>query len=878
MSTALIAGCGGGGRDPILGVGGVAVLAPTVIAVTPAPDAVGVTVDNPSITATFSEAMQPLVGSASFVVTCSGACSSPIGTVALDASQRVATFSLAAGTSLSPSTTYTATITGARSQASGLPLDQPYVWTFSTGVRPMVSSTQPATSSAGTTGVAVTTAISAVFTDDIQPSTLTASTFTLACAAPCTAPSGTVSYTAATRTGTFTPSTSLAAGTTYTVTVTKAVTNLVGSALAGNQAAATVASDYVWTFTTAATVVTPPPPNPSPPTVTATAPVANATGVAPNNTVINAQFSEPVAPITGSASFTVTCAAPCSNPSGTVSLDSSNRIATYTLTASTSLQASTLYTATVTGAKSLATGLTMAAPYVWQFTTGAAPDTTRPRVTVTQPATSTPGPTANVATNTAISAVFTEDMAPATITASSFTVTCASSCTSPAGSVSYAVGTRMAVFTPTAVLAAGTTYTVTITTAATDLAGNALAGNQAALPAASNYVWQFTTTAAAPPPPAANITVTSTSPASGATAVCPSASINASFNVPSGTRLDPNTVTTATFTVTGPGPAFSPVAASSVLLDSATGLIATFTPQAALSTGTTYVATIVGDANGVKDLATPANTMVGNYTWTFTVGPATGNCLQPVSLGSASTFGDYGGSAGMTNQGLQTIINGDIGTTGASTTVTGFHDAGTGCTYTETTLNMGLVNGTIYTAAPPPTPSCPSEGTATTYSIAQKAGADALQAYNTLAALPPGPDPGAGSLAGLVLAPGVYTSAAGSFTIQGSDLTLDAQGNANAVWVFQMATSLTVGGPGAAFPQNVNLVNGAQAKNVFWQVGTAATINAAGGGTFSGTVISQTGVVVSTAGNNSIVTINGRALSVGASVTLVNTVINVPAP
>jgi hypothetical protein len=93
-----------------------------------------------------------------------------------------------------------------------------------------------------------------------------------------------------------------------------------------------------------------------------------------------------------------------------------------------------------------------------------------------------------------------------------------------------------------------------------------------------------------------------------------------------------------------------------------------------------------------------------------------------------------------------------------------------------------------------------------------------------------------------------------------------------------MATSLTVGGPGAAFPQNVNLVNGAQAKNVFWQVGTAATINAAGGGTFSGTVISQTGVVVSTAGNNSIVTINGRALSVGASVTLVNTVINVPAP
>jgi len=114
--------------------------------------------------------------------------------------------------------------------------------------------------------------------------------------------------------------------------------------------------------------------------------------------------------------------------------------------------------------------------------------------------------------------------------------------------------------------------------------------------------------------------------------------------------------------------------------------------------------------------------------------------------------------------------------------------------------------------------------------------------------------------------------------IQGGSLTLDAQGNANATWVFQMASSLTVGGPGAAFPSSIVLANGAQAKNVFWQVGTAATINAGGGGTFQGTIISQAGAAISTAGAAAITTINGRVLSLGASVTMVNTVINVPAP
>ena len=130
----------------------------------------------------------------------------------------------------------------------------------------------------------------------------------------------------------------------------------------------------------------------------------------------------------------------------------------------------------------------------------------------------------------------------------------------------------------------------------------------------------------------------------------------------------------------------------------------------------------------------------------------------------------------------------------------------------------------------------------------------------------------------MTLAPGVYTARAGSFLIEGGNLTLDAQGDANAVWVFQMATTLTVGGPGAAAPQSIILAGNAQPKNVFWQVGSAAIVNAGGGGTMVGTIISQAGSVFSTAGNIAPVALNGRALSLGASVTMVNTVITVPAP
>ena len=233
------------------------------------------------------------------------------------------------------------------------------------------------------------------------------------------------------------------------------------------------------------------------------------------------------------------------------------------------------------------------------------------------------------------------------------------------------------------------------------------------------------------------------------------------------------------------------------------------------------------------------------------------------SLGLAASFAVFGGGAGITNQGTGTAITGDMGTTGASTMITGFHSST--FSYAETPLNVGAVNGNVYTNAP--------EGTPDTFAYATTAAADALIAFNDLASRPDGIDPGAGQLGGLTLVSGVYKAASGAFLITGSDLTLDAQGNADAVWIFQMASSLTVGTPVA--PSSVILVNGAQASNVYWQVGSAATINGAGGGSMVGTIIANAGMTFSTAGNATLTILNGRALGLFAAVTMVNTVINV---
>lgn len=583
------------------------------------------------------------------------------------------------------------------------------------------------------------------------------------------------------------------------------------------------------------------------PTVTAVAPLNNATGVPVNNTIITAEFSEPMAPITGTASFTVTCAAPCASPTGTVTLDGTGRIATFTTAAS--LTASTLYTATVTGAKSLATGLALASPYVWHFTTGLGLvlDTTKPRVTLTVPATTTPGPTPNVPTNTAITAAFTEDMAPATINGTSFTLT-GPGVTPVAGTVTYAVGTAIATFTPAAPLLAATTYTATIkgtgATPATDLAGNALAGNPATPSTASDYVWTFTTAAAAP---AGNITVLSTNPAAGATTSCSGAgsSVSATFTVPSGLRMDPLTVTSGTFTVTGPG--LTVVTAASVTLDVATGTIATFTPLAPLQSGVLYTATIKGGPTGVKDLAVPtANTMAADKIWTFT--PSATVCVAPISLGVAAPFA-IASAAGVTNTATAPLshIDGNVVLDPTATCNAVAVDAVGGfgaCGGSAPTIN-GTVISPLYPDAGVTSGAIKAALNATYLSLmpANLPGATVL-GCGTIGT-GGGAGAGIGCAGNATLPPGIYISATASTIGVTGVLTLDAQGDPNAQFIFQAPSALTTaaGAPGVPGSQIV-LINGAKASNVWWQVGSSATIGTYA--IFQGNILADTSITMGT--------------------------------
>jgi hypothetical protein len=580
------------------------------------------------------------------------------------------------------------------------------------------------------------------------------------------------------------------------------------------------------------------------PTVTATSPTAAATNVA-TNARVSATFSADMNPASLSdTSFTVVNTALGTPVVGTLTYSAAGRTAVFT--PNTALAINSQFTATITTGATNAAGNALASDYVWTFDTGAIADATRPTVLLTVPAAGA----SNVANNSKITAVFSEDMDASTITGTSFTVTNTTLGAAVAGTVSYAAAARTATFTPPAgTLANNALFTATITTAATDLAGNALAGTPAALPNASDHVWTFTSGAVSDTTPP---TVTIINPVDGTGGLCLTKAVSATFSEP----MDPATISATTLQVTAGGVAVS----GSVTYDAATRQ-ARFLPAAAagFAAGTAFVATVKSGNLGVKDLA--GNPLASDRVWNFSTGNQA--CITAVNLRSAASFGGFGGSAGVTNSGINTVVNGNLGTTAACTLITGFHDAVN--VYTQTTLNVGAVNGTVYCAPPAP-------GTTTTMAIAAQARADALAAYNDLAAMPPGSDPGAGELGGLVLPSGVYTSAGGTFGITTGDLTLDAQGDANAVWVFQSAAALTVGL--SATPRHVLLINGAQARNVFWQVGSAARIE--DGSVMVGTIIAPAGVTISTAGQTAQTTLTGRAIGLTASVTMVNTTIVAP--
>jgi hypothetical protein len=200
-----------------------------------------------------------------------------------------------------------------------------------------------------------------------------------------------------------------------------------------------------------------------------------------------------------------------------------------------------------------------------------------------------------------------------------------------------------------------------------------------------------------------------------------------------------------------------------------------------------------------------------------------------VPLGTAANFAVLAGST-ITNTG-PTTINGNLGLS-PGTSVTGFPP--------------GQVNGTIHAAD----------------SAALQAQADLTAAYNDAAAQPATATIPT-ELGGTTQTPGVYDSAAGTFGITGT-LTLDAQGDPNAVFIFQAASTLIT-----AAASNVNLVNGAQASNVFWVVGSSATLGTSSA--LQGSILALTSITVTTGA-----TINGRALARNGAVTLDTDTITAP--
>jgi len=553
------------------------------------------------------------------------------------------------------------------------------------------------------------------------------------------------------------------------------------------------------------------------PKVIATSPIDGATNV-PLNQKITATFNEEINAQTLTAtSFTI---------SGTSAIAGSIVYAgtVVTFTPNANLTPNTTYVGKITTYVKDLTGNALQEDFIWSFSTGA---TLQPIVVSTSPTNNE----TDVVVNKIVSATFNMPMSASSITASSFTLK--QGTTPVAGSVTYSGNT--AFFAPTATLNPNTIYTATITSNVQNSVGTALA---------SNYVWTFTTGITVAPK------VISTNPSMNQIGVPLNQIVTAVFDMP----MNPITITSSTFTLKEGA---TPIAGTISYI----GTTATFTPNADLSSNTNYTATITTGAK--NNAGTP---IAANYVWNFT----TLNTANGPNLGTAAQFGAFGGNAGITNQGLNTVINnGGIGTTAASTLITGFHDAT--AIYTETPLNVGNVTGGIFTAPPMP-------GTATSFSIATQGLADATATYLSIspAALPGGTDPGAGELGGLTLAPGIYQSASGTFKITNGDLTLDAQGNPNALWIFQTAAGLTVGIAGPNGAKSVLMINGAQPKNVFWYVGSAATINAAGGGIMVGTIIANSGVTLSTAGNAAQTVLNGRAISLIASVTMVNTTINIP--
>lgn len=527
------------------------------------------------------------------------------------------------------------------------------------------------------------------------------------------------------------------------------------------------------------------------PEVISTDPVNGATSVALNKT-ITATFNEVMnASTINSSSFIVM--AGTTAVSGTVTYAGT----TASFTPAALLAPNTVYTGRITTAAKDVSGNALQQDYVWSFSTS-----TIPTVIANDPLNLATG----VVLNKVITATFSEAMLASTITAAS-TITLRQGTTVIPGTVAY-TGTT-ATFTPSSNLIAGTVYTVTITTAAKNLAGNSIA---------NNHVWTFTTSTIP--------RVISTDPLNLATGVALNKVVSATFSE----AMTATSITTGSTFTLRQGTTIIP---GTVAYG---GFVATFTPTSNLLPGTTYTATITTAA---KNLA--GNSIANDYVWTFTtaapIAPPTGGlCPNPaVDLGLAKNYAILAES-GISTTGT-TSVTGDMGISPAEATyITGFGlILNAGAAFSTSSLVTGQIYAPSYAAPTPANLTTAVNNMRTAYTTANGLAADVTELM-------------AGNLNGQTLVSGVYKWGTGLSITNG--ITLDGGGVDCAKFIFQIAGDLTVAN-GAI----ITLTNGAKADNIYWVVaGSKAEL-----GTtvqFQGNILSKTLISVNTGS-----TVNGRLLA-----------------
>jgi hypothetical protein len=308
-------------------------------------------------------------------------------------------------------------------------------------------------------------------------------------------------------------------------------------------------------------------------------------------------------------------------------------------------------------------------------------------------------------------------------------------------------------------------------------------------------------------------TVIATGPSNAATNV----SINEQIGVTFSRAMAPATLNGATFTVRQGATTIAGAVAYA-------GTTATFIPSHPLDLALEYTGTITTGATDPSGSA-----LATDYVWRFTTGACS---LAALAMGSASNLAVLAGST-VTSTGA-TSVTGDLGVSPGAA-VTGFPP--------------GILVGSMHAGDLP----------------AAQAVADLTTGYNDAAARTLCAVTVAGNLGGQTLVAGLYKSTS-SLEITSGDLTLDARGDPHAVFIFQMASTLTT-----SSGRQVILAGGARPGNVFWQVGSSATLGT--GSIFQGTILADQAITLGTGAK-----LNGRALARIAAVSLDGNTIVKPAP